>query len=411
MFSMAIVRSKSWIGLVACLLTQSACSVAESNDGEQATSSLTGGESEVTDEETLEGSVASTNGDEDIDDEDSSFESTEEQDPCEDPLDDGGEIRPISGSTVRLAYNPLRVTWQAPRARPECPSDAKVKVAISAARVPGIPESIFSEVVAQGENIEAFLDLSLFASGDEIEIDYSAQIVGGMYGQGALYSIFFDGERDSVEVVSCMAFASQLGAALDIRCEGFAPGGPESLTTWTLEGGPQDAQIDSGGRNMTIEDVKEHAYAVSVADFVSSSAPQAFRIPVDTHRSQLKLDSGDVERLGADNASMSRQPFDAEWTAHVPETIADRLSQACALFFDAEQKPSQASQSPYIVEIDSVCASGIIESMTTDDFELLDHYPVTGGGESYRTSVSEAFRSQHSVASITNLEYYSDQNE
>ncbi|MFO8071686.1 MAG: hypothetical protein R6V85_07400 [Polyangia bacterium] len=320
---------------------------------------------------------------------------------CEDPLEgvDSESILPPDEATVTEEYDPLEVRIRAPMAKGECPTDVGVWIDISATADSVDYQSVYTDIVEQGELVVADLDLSEYSAGDTISIWFSVEAEGAMLGVGHGVEIYYGGEADPVEVTGCIVHASQLGADLDLRCRGLAPGGMESLSGgWELVGGPagaaiSDGQIEVAAHPMQTGDLGWHDYSVTAGDDISVSPPLELSVPVDAHAAELSFTTDDQ--------------FSSTRSALLPESAADAIASACAEEYDPAQKPETSADSCYEVPVDGDCARSEISGLPAAESAALFHYPLWCEDSLSSKSAGEFFAEDDSGWSDTLVSYSS----
>ena len=298
-------------------------------------------------------------------------------------------LLPPHGATATHDYSPITVGFTTPIARPECPTDIGLDVWIyvtSASLPPWV--GLFAGTVPQDERVTATLDLSGMADGEVVTVRREMYLGGSDYsgyGMSVETEFMFGGPGDPVEVTSCVALAANVGADLEIRCHGLAPGGMESLAAgWGLVGGPVGAEIAGGviadpDHEMTLGDLAWHDFAVTASDGINTSAPFDFSLPVDLHLAYLSYD-----------VSVGGEWYVAiNYRALLPESAADEISLACAPGFDVANKPASAADSEYAVSVDGACAQEAIAELPAAESAALYNYPVWVDGLLTHTSFGQ----------------------
>jgi hypothetical protein len=314
-------------------------------------------------------------------------------------------VLPPAGATVTLDYSPVTVAFTTPFARPECPTDIGLDVWIYADSTSLSPLVwLFTGTVPQGEQVTATLDLSGMADGEVVTVRREMYLGGSDfsgYGMCVQTEFTFGGPGDPVEVTSCVVRAANVGADLDIRCHGLAPGGMASLADgWGLTGGPVGAEIADGeitdpDHEMAVGDVAWHDFTVTASDGISTSAPFDFSVPVDLHLAYLSF----YVLLGQD-ASIN-------YRALLPEGAADEISFACAPGFDAANKPASAADEAYIVSVEGTCAQDAIAALPAVESTALFNYPIWADDLLMEESLGQYLEMGGSWWNGTEIEYRS----
>jgi len=320
---------------------------------------------------------ADTDADTDADaDADADTDTGTEDDDCDLPYEsvDIDSILPPHGATVTVDYDPLRVQFRAPFARPECPMDVGVRVGIVATVDWDDFQSLFSGVVEEGELVTADLDLSGYEDGDTITIsfDYEPAVAMPDLSIGMDVEFTYGGDGDPVEVTRCLVHGASVGADLDVRCRGLAPGGMESLADgWGLSGGP-DGAVFSGAaigvpdRPLDAGDVGWHEYSVTASDTINTSPPLVFSAPVDLRAASLWFE---VDTSYGDK-------WRGSYRALLPEDAADEIALACGDGFEPAGKPATAADPVLVVALDEECAKTELAALPGAEAAALFHYPL-----------------------------------
>ena len=317
---------------------------------------------------------------------DTAFDSNLESD--ENSVDlDFGVITPPDGAIVTLDYNPLDVIAWAPQTSIDGRTDFEALITISANRR-GKTVSIVSGVVGPGEYVAGSFDLEGLSEGDKIEFEFTIECPGASDAMGLDRTVTFSEVKKPVFVSDCTIHAAHLGAALDIRCNALSPKGTQSLTHWSLAGGPEKAAMNDGlissSGTLSSADLGTHYLTIKTSDGVVESDTYSVTAMVDEHLSELSFNA----------PILSTPPMDWSFRKLLPESIADNLATACNPKFDPTLKPDNAKEDPYEISLAGSCAFAFLQNLESEQSETLSHYAqwlgddlVDKGGEDYSISL------------------------